>query len=95
MNALYRYFFPAPAPAPEPAPEPAPVWICFTRKQTIHTLSLSEVATMTSSEILAWRPWIVAHMCETYVAEESENSDLILDAMDARLRDLEPEDPTG
>ncbi len=50
---------------------------------------------MTSSEILAWRPWIVAHMCETYVAEESENSDLILDAMDARLRDLEPEDPTG
>jgi hypothetical protein len=88
MNALYNYFFPTQKSEPFP---PKIISVCFSRRDVIYFVSLPEVATMTVRTIRELRPLIVAHMCDTYVVEESENSILILDAMDKRL---EPEDPT-
>ena len=91
MNALYEYFFP-PTPAPvaveapaEPEGSPPPLRIppknptlCFTHKNELFTLSLSDVAGMTPIEIRLWRRMVITHSLETYDMEESDNAALIL-----------------
>ena len=100
MNAVYEYFFPqttmdAPKPATVP-PKPKTVRVCFTRGNSMYTLTLKDVESMTDTEIKKWRNMILSHCYETYDPEECENADLILKAMDARLTktDSSKPDPT-
>ena len=90
MNAVYTYFFPtmeAPKPTAVPPP-PKTIRVCFTRGNTMYTLTLKDVEDMTENEIKEWRRMVISHSCETYDPEESENANIILDAMDKRFRYL-------
>ena len=84
MNALYEYFFPPAPVAAEPEPEPEPVapaknpTLCFTHKNELYTVSLTDVASMSAEEIRLWRRMIIAHSLETFDMEESENAAILL-----------------
>lgn len=92
MDALINYLFPksqpaSVAPAPVP-PKPEDVSVYVTLGDVINVFRLSAVKDLNLKELREWQDILLCHVGSSFDTEEVRNGNIVLDAVNVRIRDL-------